>query len=103
MHTLKALIGFSLLFGLCSGGLLPLGAACVAKTTSEPAHAGLRIGIMMSICSIGALSGGPIGAILQAKNGSESMQHFAAYMSLLGSVLVLATKPLFTRNVLGRF
>lgn len=64
MTSFAAMTAFAICFGLFSGGLVPLGSACVAQTTPDMGHIGLRIGTMMAFCSFGALAGGPIsGAI----------------------------------------
>lgn len=103
VEGLPAQVAFALSFGLCSGGLLPLGSACINQITPCKRHAGLRNGVMMAICSIGALGGGPAGAVLQVEYGWVSMQLFAASVSLLGAILILAAKAMYAPRWLGRF
>lgn len=71
MRTLPAMIAFAVLYGLFSGGLMPLGFACVAKITppAEMEHMGFRLGFMMMVCSVSAFGGGPLsGYLLESQN-----------------------------------
>ncbi|KAJ2980289.1 hypothetical protein NQ176_g2731 [Zarea fungicola] len=64
--TLPAMMTVSLLFGFSSGGIVPLGSACVAQTTpASMGRIGLRIGAMMAICSVGTLASGPISGTIR--------------------------------------
>lgn len=93
MTTLPAMISFALLFGFFSGGLIPLGSACVAQTTPDMGHIGLRMGAMMAICSFGALSGGPIsGAIMDHTGRWFGVHSFSAAVSLFGAVLLIIVR-----------
>ncbi|KAL8725324.1 MAG: hypothetical protein Q9166_007430 [cf. Caloplaca sp. 2 TL-2023] len=56
LHTIKSatyIILFSALYGLFSGGLISLQSACVAQITSNMSMIGVKIGLMMAICSVG--------------------------------------------------
>lgn len=64
MHTAAELTAFAVLFGIFSGGLVPMGSACVAQTTPDMGHIGLRIGVMMACCAVGALGGAPLSVAL---------------------------------------
>ncbi|KAL7927850.1 MFS general substrate transporter [Trichoderma austrokoningii] len=91
--TLRSMIAFTLLFGLFSGGLIPLGSACVAQTTPDMGHIGLRIGFMMAFASFSALSGGPAsGAIKDATATWLSVQSFSASLTLLGALMVFGLR-----------
>ncbi|KAH6610827.1 hypothetical protein Trco_000847 [Trichoderma cornu-damae] len=93
MTTLAAMIAFALLFGLFSGGLIPLGSACVAQTTPDMGHIGLRIGFMMAFASFSALSGGPAsGAIEDATSNWLAVHAFSASMTLLGALTLLGVR-----------
>lgn len=93
MTTLSSMIAFTLLFGLFSGGLIPLGSACVAQTTPDMGHIGLRIGFMMAFASFSALSGGPAsGAIKDATTTWVSVQTFSASLTLLGALMVFGLR-----------
>ncbi|KND86652.1 Tubulin gamma chain [Tolypocladium ophioglossoides CBS 100239] len=84
MTSLGAMMAFAAIFGVSSGGLVPIGSACVAQTTPDMGHIGLRIGAMMAICSIGALAGGPIsGAIKEEQGRWVGVHTFAASLSML--------------------
>ncbi|GFP52666.1 MFS-type transporter pynF [Trichoderma asperellum] len=93
MTTLSSMIAFTLLFGLFSGGLIPLGSACVAQTTPDMGHIGLRIGFMMAFASFSALSGGPAsGAIKDATTSWFSVQSFSAALTLLGAMMIFGLR-----------
>ncbi|KJK83048.1 hypothetical protein H634G_01176 [Metarhizium anisopliae BRIP 53293] len=64
VHTAAELTAFAVLFGIFSGGLVPMGSACVAQTTPDMGHIGLRIGVMMACCAVGALGGAPLSVAL---------------------------------------
>lgn len=93
MTTLGSMIAFTLLFGLFSGGLIPLGSACVAQTTPDMGHIGLRIGFMMAFASFSALSGGPAsGAIKDATTTWFSVQSFSASLTLVGALMIFGLR-----------
>lgn len=90
MTTLAGQVIFSLFYGFFSGGLVPLGSACVAQTTTDIGHLGLRIGVMMALCSPGTLTGNPIAGVLLAKLSKwEAVHVFAGSTVLLGTILLL--------------
>ena len=93
MTTFPTMVAFAVLFGLFSGGLVPLGSACVAQTTPDMGHIGLRIGAMMAICSFGALAGGPISGAIKDHTGIWLGVHsFSASTTLLGAVLLIGVR-----------
>ncbi|KAL7786644.1 major facilitator superfamily domain-containing protein [Trichoderma ceciliae] len=93
MTSLRAMIAFAVLFGLFSGGLIPLGSACVAQTTPDMGHIGLRIGFMMAFASFGALSGGPASGAIKDSTGSWFAVHsFSASITLLGALMLLGVR-----------
>ncbi|KAL8734405.1 MAG: hypothetical protein Q9181_003226 [Wetmoreana brouardii] len=56
LHAIKTATGiivFSALYGLFSGGLISLQSACVAQITSDLNMIGVKIGLLMAICSFG--------------------------------------------------
>ncbi|KAF4509486.1 hypothetical protein G6O67_003657 [Ophiocordyceps sinensis] len=103
MTSLGAMIVFGILFGLLSGGLVPLGSACVAQTTPDMGHIGLRIGIMMAISSVGALSGGPLSGLLKGDSSWESVHCFAAGVALVGALLLFSVRIWHRPYVLAKF
>ncbi|RCI12771.1 hypothetical protein L249_0951 [Ophiocordyceps polyrhachis-furcata BCC 54312] len=104
MSSVMALVAFAVLFGLFSAGLVPLGSACVAQTTADMGHIGLRIGVMMAISSIGALAGGPASGLLRESYGGWPAVHlFSASLSLLGALLLLAVRWWHQPRLLARF
>lgn len=103
MTTLSTMIAFALLFGLFSGGLIPLGSACVAQTTPDMGHIGLRIGFMMAFASFGALSGGPASGAIKDATGSWFAVHaFSASITLLGSLMLLGVRLWWQQSVRGK-
>lgn len=101
LFNLKPLMVVSFLYGLFSGGLIPLGSACIAQTCPDMGHFGTRIGGMMAICSVGALIGGPISGILKdmgSENSWIAVYAFAAGMLLLGANILFAIRFAFERR-----
>ncbi len=91
--TLPTLIAFSVLFGFSSGGIVPLGSACVAQTTPDMGHLGLRIGAMMAISAVGTLAGGPAtGAIKDATGAWPGVFMFCAGVTLAGTGILFAIR-----------
>jgi MFS family permease len=89
MTSLGAIITFSLLFGLTSSGLLPLGSAVVAQITPDMRYIGFRIGFMMALSSIGALGGGPSAAVLHSATKSWAhVQILTSAISFVGGALI---------------
>ncbi|KAF4122656.1 Major Facilitator Superfamily [Geosmithia morbida] len=73
MRTFAGMVAFAVLFGFFSGGLIPLGAVCVADMTSpkDMEHIGFRLGFMMMLCSVSTVGSGPLcGYILQSEGQS---------------------------------
>ena len=97
MRTFAGLATFSVLFGFFSGGLMPLGSACVAQITPNMGHIGLRIGVMMAFCSIGAFIGGPICGGLIDTSRKEAMGFiganlFSGITTIFGGLLLFSTR-----------
>lgn len=51
--TSGAIIAFSTLYGICSGGLISLQSACIGQITPDHSIIGVKIGLMMGFCSVG--------------------------------------------------
>lgn len=103
MKTLPAMVAFVVIFGLFSGGLVPLGSACVAQTTPDMGHIGLRIGVMMAFCSLGALAGGPISGTIKDRFGEwVGVFGFSSSVTLVGAFMLLGVRvmwePTMTRT-----
>lgn len=89
------MVAFAVLYGLFSGGLIPLGAACVGKITpvSQMNSIGFRIGFMMMVCSVSAFGGGPLSGYLLESQGDQGW--LAAFFlsgttTITGGALILA-------------
>ncbi|KAH7148862.1 major facilitator superfamily domain-containing protein [Dactylonectria macrodidyma] len=90
MTSLAGQIAFAVLYGLFAGGLVPLGSACVAQTTTDMGHLGLRIGVMIALCSPGALTANTIGGELFKTSLRWNAVHaFAGSAVLFGAVGLL--------------
>lgn len=66
MRTLGAMVAFATLYGLFSGGLVPLASACIADITpkEDMKRIGFRIGFAMMVCAVSAVGGGPLSGFL---------------------------------------
>lgn len=53
IETATGIIVFSVLYGFFSGGLISLQSACVAQITPDLNMIGVKIGLLMAICSLG--------------------------------------------------
>jgi MFS family permease len=89
MTSLSTMVIFSVLYGLFSGGLIPLGSACVAKITppEQMGRIGLRLGFTMMMCSISAFGGGPLSSYLlesQGDDGRLAACLFSGVMTFVG-------------------
>ncbi|KAJ3579187.1 hypothetical protein NPX13_g1384 [Xylaria arbuscula] len=69
--TQPEIIAFSVLYGLFSGGLISLQSACIAAISPNKNMIGVKIGVMMAVCSVGVLIGNPIAGILLDRAGGE--------------------------------
>lgn len=91
--TLPAIMAISLMFGFSSGGIVPLGSACIAQLTPPNMmhHMGLRIGTMMTICSTGMLVGGPVSGIIK-----DQTKHWTGVFLFTGAEILLGLAVLFS-------
>ncbi|KAG9252044.1 major facilitator superfamily domain-containing protein [Emericellopsis atlantica] len=95
MTSLPAMIAFAVLYGLFSGGLIPLGSACVAKITppEQIGQIGLRLGFTMMVCSISAFGGGPLSNFLLEGTGQSGWLAaclFSGMATLVGGGIIFA-------------
>ncbi|KAK8205025.1 major facilitator superfamily domain-containing protein [Phyllosticta capitalensis] len=89
-YSLAGTVTFSVLFGLFSGGLISLQATCVTRITPHLNVIGLRIGLMLAICSFGALTGAPLGgALLSDRTDWDGFLGFTAASLLFGALLAI--------------
>lgn len=83
------------LYGLFSGGLIPLASACVAQTTQDMSRIGLRIGVMMTVCSPGTLVACPLSGVLLEGYGWAGVHVFSAALVMVGTLLTLVVRVVF--------
>ena len=75
-----------------------------AYALGDVEDAGRRVGMMMTIASLGALAGPPIsGALNRATGGYAIPGYYAGSMMLLSCVLALITRYLVLKKLWGRF
>ncbi|KAH7009303.1 major facilitator superfamily domain-containing protein [Microdochium trichocladiopsis] len=102
-----ATIGFAVAFGFLSGAFVSLLAALPATVSPLP-EIGYRIGVVMLILSLPALTMAPIGgSILQSASSVDDgwlhVKIFGGVMSLAGSAVVFYAKTLYTKKVWAVF
>lgn len=103
----SAVIGFAVTFGFLSGAFISLLAALPATVSPLP-QIGYRIGVVMFVLSLPALTMAPIGGrILQSAssvdNGWLHIKIFGGVMSLAGSAVVFYAKTLYTKKIWAVF
>ncbi|KAH0583380.1 hypothetical protein H2248_009007 [Termitomyces sp. 'cryptogamus'] len=102
-RTQRELIAVVVLYGFSSGAYVSLMATPI-MSLGVTDDIGRRIGMFMSILSLGALAGPPIsGAINTASGGFEVVGYYAGSMVLVGVALMLLTRHLVLGRVLGKF
>ncbi|KAL4924052.1 MCT family MFS transporter [Aspergillus undulatus] len=95
INTKSTITAFTFLYGLTSGGLMTLQSACVAQITRNMQTIGFMIGVMMAVCSIGALTGTPISGRLNEKplsGTAPAWVDFAGAMMFGGTVFLAAAR-----------
>ncbi|CAH0004913.1 unnamed protein product [Clonostachys byssicola] len=105
MTTFPTMVAFSLLYGLFSGGIMPLTSTCVAQITPDMGYLGLRIGFMMAILSITLFISTPISTRLRTvssgpgsveasdrPSGFTALFIFSGITTILGGVCILFTR-----------
>ncbi|KAB8068905.1 major facilitator superfamily domain-containing protein [Aspergillus leporis] len=92
--TPGAIIVFSTLYGIFSGGLISLQSPCIGQITPDHSIIGVKIGLMMELCSAGGLTGSPIaGALLTANHGQwYGFIDFCASILTGGAVVTIASR-----------
>ncbi|CAH0059166.1 unnamed protein product [Clonostachys solani] len=105
MTTFSSMVAFALLFGLFSGGIMPLSSTCVAQITPDMGYLGLRIGFMMAVLSITTFISTPITTHLRTMSaglgpteasgrpsGFTPLFLFSGCVTILGGVCILFTR-----------
>ncbi|RAK98500.1 monocarboxylate transporter [Aspergillus ibericus CBS 121593] len=89
-----SIIAFSVLYGIFSGGLISLQAACVSQITADTRILGLRIGAMMAACSFAGLTGSPIaGALISHDHGAYGdMINFSGIVLSAGAIVLAGAR-----------
>ena len=87
------LVVFAPLYGVFSGGFIPLQAVAVASLTTDMSRLGTRLSMNSAVGGIGSLCGPPIaGAILKGIGGWIGLKAFAGVVMLGTGVLMGATR-----------
>lgn len=102
MRTKGAIIAFVVLYGVFSGGLISLQSACVAQITKNLQLIGVKIGLMMTVCSIGALTGSPIGGALVSANSGlfYGLIDFSGVILLTGAAILVISRWTISRDLM---
>lgn len=99
--VLPTILVFVLLFGFASGGVVPLSTACVAQTTPDMGYIGLRMGVMMAICSVGTLAGGPAtGAIKDSTDSWAGVFIFCSAITFAGTVMLFSLRIVYQKQTI---
>ncbi|KAL9001736.1 MAG: hypothetical protein Q9188_005296 [Gyalolechia gomerana] len=101
----------SILYGFISGGMVSLPPAIIANLTEDLSEYGTRMGMGLTIASLGALVGNPIGGAAQRSEARGNVQTqyqgiwlFAGACMLMAVAAMLLTRYLkFGMTVKGRF
>ncbi|KAF9461812.1 MFS general substrate transporter [Collybia nuda] len=98
-----SLIAVVVLYGFSSGSYVSL-LSNPMMALGETDDVGRRLGMFMSIFSLGALAGPPIsGAINKASGGFEVVGYYAGSMVMVGVALMCITRHLVLRRIIGKF
>ncbi|EIN12195.1 MFS general substrate transporter [Punctularia strigosozonata HHB-11173 SS5] len=102
-RTVAGVLAFAIAYGFCSGAFTALVTPCVAQI-SEPGQVATRLGILYSILSIPALTGGPLaGALIRDHHMDYTAPiAFAGTTMVLGSVFLLVARVAVSRDLRAR-
>ncbi|KAF8147570.1 MFS general substrate transporter [Crassisporium funariophilum] len=101
-QTKSALIAVTVIYGFCSGSYVSLLSNPLMEM-GDTGDVGRRIGMFMSILSIGALAGPPIsGAISTATGDFKAVGYYAGTSVLIGVGLMCVTRHLVLRRMFGK-
>jgi MCP family monocarboxylic acid transporter-like MFS transporter 10 len=98
-----SLVAIAIIYGLCVGSYVSLTAVPVIAM-GEMHDAGRRIGMFLTILSLGALVGPPIsGAINKATDGYEAVGYYAGSTILVAIALMIWARQLIVGKVWAKF
>ncbi|KOS22713.1 putative transporter [Escovopsis weberi] len=87
------MVASTIAFCVFSGGLIPLGSACVGQTTENMQYIGLRIRAKMTMCAFAALGGAPLSGYIKDNGGDWfGCYAFSASGTLLGAIILVAVR-----------
>jgi len=102
-RTKASLIAVTVLYGVSSGSYVSL-LANPTMALGDTKDVGRRLGMFMSIFSLGALAGPPIsGAINTATGGFEAVGYYAGSTVILGVAMMCVVRHLVLGGVVGKF
>ena len=90
--TSAGLVVWTAIFGFFSGGIFALFPAAIASVVPNPQMIGTYIGQAITVASLAALTGSPIGGALVTKYGFFDATVFAGISMLAGGALILAAR-----------
>jgi hypothetical protein len=99
VHSIGGIYAIAVLFGLINGGVQAMAMAGLPFLTADLSKIGTRSGMVLSIVSLGSLTGPPIaGALIQSGKGSYlPMQIWTGCIMMLGGGFVAAARIANTR------
>ncbi|OTA65056.1 MFS general substrate transporter [Hypoxylon sp. EC38] len=103
VETTAALVVYSLAIGFSSGMIISGGSAAFTECPKDPRDLGTYIGMGMGLSSFAALIGPPVNGVLVSKYGGFSqVSIFSGVTVLAGGFIVLMTKAVTPKGLLGR-
>lgn len=98
-NNLAGLTVVSILYGFISGGMVSLPPAIIANLTEDLSEYGTRMGMGLTIASLGALVGNPIGGAAQRSEarGNVQTQYQGLWLFAGACMLMAVAATLLTR------
>jgi len=102
LNTVRALIGFAVVYGFFAGAVVALMPPCIAQIT--PMHEiGSRVGILYAFVGVSVLCGAPVtGALISKYPGADGYRYAGAFSGacvLGGAALTVAARITIQRRV----
>ena len=90
----SGLIAFSVFYGIFGAGIQSLFPATLTSLTTDLQKAGIRIGMVFTVCSVASLTGPPLAGALIQKHGGNYLyaQIFAGTVLVTGSLMCVFSR-----------